>query len=595
MRRSSLGPCAATPTPPPFRPAAVELEKGARPLILSCLPFHHSLSLISPPKLCSIPKPLDCTQRRALLHPQRRRLNPSLDSYLDDRVKMPNKARAAQGSKDVAAPLSARGAQGRLRQLSSLAGFWTLPQELRQLILFTACGLPVLPRHIIVGRSFDCTTTMISLLRTAKTFYATIIPMLYAHVRLSRPSTLRAFQRTLSDRPSLGQLVRSLHIGADEPLPETWWPAREAGCGDPDHKVFWLNLGVIDGKGPAWKDSDSYEHELDDYDEEDAEADALDDAFEAAAHDLQVNVRVRNRDGMGGDIGSDEWHVRVLELQAAIEIYYLEMQRCDNRARAKKEKELKRKIEKKKSSASRISIRPRYPPLRVARSGSSPSGNFGKGDFAIKRSQILERMTSAGAPTDSFIHPVLFARSALSWSAVDYDDKVHSGNNDREWNSVEETVDAFSTSYFSSTSAVPGTTVSAASTTGAKIDLISNARLATATVSGILALARCVLSLTPRVRSLSLTGFFEHILVGERASCHQSLHTVSIGPPPVGWEVPLHFSNTALNTVKRLRVCGCMLEKKEAASICGDDGALPQLKKFVWSIRGKGDEGEVSE
>lgn len=104
---------------------------------------------------------------------------------------LPDQARGPQDKRNLAA-------SAKSNELDSLAGFWKLPNELQQRIVALACGPPTLHRHTVVARSTDCTTTMISLLRTARGFYAMTLPLLYAHVRLSRPSMLREFQSTLS-------------------------------------------------------------------------------------------------------------------------------------------------------------------------------------------------------------------------------------------------------------------------------------------------------------------------------------------------------------------------------------------------------------
>lgn len=65
-----------------------------------------------------------------------------------------------------------------------LAAFWKLPFELQYTIILAACGPPVLHRWTVVGRTTDCTSTMLALQRTSRMFYVMVTPLLYKYVRL---------------------------------------------------------------------------------------------------------------------------------------------------------------------------------------------------------------------------------------------------------------------------------------------------------------------------------------------------------------------------------------------------------------------------
>lgn len=97
------------------------------------------------------------------------------------------------------------------------------------------------------------------------------------------------------------------------------------------------------------------------------------------------------------------------------------------------------------------------------------------------------------------------------------------------------------------------------------------------------ALAARIVQLTPHTRSLSLTGIFQLILAGQGSVLPQGLHSLTIGPSPGGWTQPIVLTHSALNCVKKLRICNYPLGE-ELQSIAGHNGALQQLTDFQWSI-----------
>lgn len=123
-----------------------------------------------------------------------------------------------------------------------------LPVEIQARIIEFACRLPPLSlndiaatpetevptsqaaiRSSIPSRTLldlDFPTTL-SLALTSRTMYTHAVAVLWSHVRLNRPSQLRAFQGALSTRPYHGRFVKSLHIGPDdkdEYLELSWYP-----------------------------------------------------------------------------------------------------------------------------------------------------------------------------------------------------------------------------------------------------------------------------------------------------------------------------------------------------------------------------------
>lgn len=462
-----------------------------------------------------------------------------------------------------------------LRSLASLTSFWKLPYELRTRIIILACGPPVLPCNTPVGRSIDCTSTMLSLLRATRIFYPTVIPLLYAHVRLPRPSNLRSFQRTLGSRPLLGRLVRSLHVGEDQPLPEHWYPVRSSGCNVEHHSLFRLNLGSAEGTA-FWIRCQVHEHQLDHFDRDDPKDAALHAALQTLSQDLNINFRRRRYNFFAQSLSSDEWYIRLFQLQSALEIYLLELQR--------RAKEARTKARRKKSKVDRHSST-RYPSLSV---GIAPflrarSTNSDRDGLKVSRSQLLERMTSPGAPTDSFNHPFLFARSGLAWQAVGPDGEHHRGSSpiQRNEDEVEQVARTFGMPHVDmgqEAIQLEGS-IDVPESTADSVDLASPS---TATIGGHLSTARHIFALTTNVEKLSVTGFFERAVVGQLPPLHQGLQSLTLGPCPTGWSLPLHLAHPALKSIERLRICGRLSAGEETRILAGQSGALERLSEVQW-------------
>lgn len=66
--------------------------------------------------------------------------------------------------------------------------------------------------------------TIIKLCLVSHHLYRSLIGTLYARVCISRPSALLQLHRTLSSRPALGRLIRTMHVGPLEAAPDSWQP-----------------------------------------------------------------------------------------------------------------------------------------------------------------------------------------------------------------------------------------------------------------------------------------------------------------------------------------------------------------------------------
>lgn len=134
-----------------------------------------------------------------------------------------------------------------------LQGFWRLPSELQQNILFLACR----PGSSDSLLALDLTTTR-SLALVSRRLYPQIVMILYRSPKITTISALRSFQFALSSRPALGRLVKDLHIGPVDDLPRHWWPLSmdgDEGGHDTGLPEIWLStsLGENDeDKRPRW-------------------------------------------------------------------------------------------------------------------------------------------------------------------------------------------------------------------------------------------------------------------------------------------------------------------------------------------------------
>lgn len=425
------------------------------------------------------------------------------------------------------------------------------PQEIMQHILVEACGQPTTPRKTIVGKTDTCTNTLLKLCLVSKDMNEFAMTRLYAAVRLPKPSTLRAFQQTLSSWPFLGRLVKSLHVGADKPLGDDWWPIHIANGSS--GRVFRLNLDS-GSEGRQMADVRPYYDLKLDRNEDDEDSRAFHSALQAACRHLNVDSEAEFK-GFDSrqDIGSDAWHVRVLEAQAALELYHLH----------------------------HYSSRSAGQPLPELVLDGRPT-SLTQSVHRVTRQQIYARMTRSSAPTNSFLHPLLYARCGLDWLAVSGEGYVH-GPRRRPIHGSKDPSDVFAWPRISRRFDDP----SGAQDVHYPSDLSSALDPAippSATVSGNLALARSILALTPHVSSLSLTSLFEWSIVGERfAPALPALQSLTLGPSPE-WQLLLRYDHLALTGVKKLRICGGYLGIDELEHLTDNKGLPKTVREIQWSL-----------
>lgn len=184
--------------------------------------------------------------------------------------------------------------------------FWHLPREIRQCILTLACHHDRLRHDHDPGLSTDCSRTINALSLTSRALYADMMPLLYENVRLTRPSDLRIFAATLNTRPSLGQLVRRIHIGPVDEVERDWWPLQRDT--DLRYDLDQLRISRVDqlfekDDIPSWLPR-SHAFDLEVYEEQTCPHHrAASAAIEEASRLLDVDLSKRSRNPQGFRIG----------------------------------------------------------------------------------------------------------------------------------------------------------------------------------------------------------------------------------------------------------------------------------------------------
>lgn len=268
--------------------AGLDCLAGGRSLA-PCLPCHHS-------------------------HPPSQ--PPTASSSLPSTSIMPAAKRGAAGG-EPGKPAKQRKATQVATQAgpTSFEHFEKLPRELRTRIITLACCSPATDNAKSVSpiTSTDLSTSL-SIALVSREHYALAVPIIYAHVRLERPSRLQLLQRTLAARPALGRLITSLHIGPDDELPRWWWPIDKGTpparrslddilyCRD----ILFLRSGLRgrpedEALLPVWHKPDR-QWSLNRANN-DCRASAVFSATAAAARALDVALGNAGRDGFSGDIG----------------------------------------------------------------------------------------------------------------------------------------------------------------------------------------------------------------------------------------------------------------------------------------------------
>lgn len=485
-----------------------------------------------------------------------------------------------------------------------LEGFALLPHELRIVIFRLACRLP--PRSssapsstgsIATGLSphsalpgLDVATT-VSLARVCRSLYAQLTPLIWSHIWINRPSDLVSLQKAIAARPQLGRLIHSLHVGPDTELPDSFFPLDQTKHGRPiaygdvagsQEFVTWITTTLRGGnEAPLLPRgcSPTKRWTLDEPDF-DCQSLAVYQALIAAQRTVDVSFDYPGvAYSSNKKIGTVAWTQRLFDAHAAFELFLFKMrevEQVDEEYRKNHPGYVRpRSPDSRPGDHSKCSKYPRlviegFPPLPKTAKKEPPST---KPAFVVTRADILRHLARRGSITDRFDHPLLFARSGIETvNRASRNGQHRYPLAERHDLDPEDFPDLFSPSHGFG---VAGST----SLRSAEVldPLIAN----TATLGALLGHLRSVLSYTPYLANLSLTGFLERAVCGTRsvAPLLKELRSLSLGPPPLAWLRPMEFSHFYL--LEKLRICGILLRDDEAHSISQE---LMSLEEMQWRL-----------
>lgn len=267
----------------------------------------------------------------------------------------------------------------------------------------------------------------------------------------------------------------------------------------------------------------------------------------------------------------------MFEVQAALDLYLDAMQRCEEASPDYKGSWRSSVPERQAHPDTRIACREgtcgHYPsltlvgyPQRCQDAQQGPAST--QPPLVISRAQIVDHLARPGAETDRFDHIWLFLRSGADYR--DFDATTgragHDGKNDNDRLSVHVPIHLEAELEHLDTAALPNNVDLPLPGTGTILDLID--------------VARSVISLTPNVANLSLTGFLVQTVCGSVAPpALPKLTSLSLGPLPPHWCSALRLDHSSLTQVKNLRLAGMALLQKEVLPIAH---RFTRLEKMQW-------------
>lgn len=456
------------------------------------------------------------------------------------------------------------------------AGFSSLPSEIRTIIIAFACS-----RERTVDLDYK---TALSLALASRSMYALVTPILYRNVQLTRPSMLSDFLQAVSADPALGQLVRSLHVGPRQHLPDRWWPLGSF-LGEREPKIM-TSLEDVDLL-PQWccprrrwplkitKAASSREQ-------------AVLRAVNAAQRALGVDLVHPRHSPSGQDVGSLQWFIGVIEVGAALDLYLMEMRRLEDQARWPVPPWAGEWYSTHGPSDVGEPC-PNYPPLLITTASSVPSNKGPKSFFVLPYAKVLDHLATRGSPTDFFDHPLICARSQLKVLDFDWAGQAHGSrllfNDARRYrrHEADETVinqgrfnkafELASVAFPHRIDAVPFLDVST------PLDV---ALARTSTVGGLISMVRSLLTLTPTLDNLFLAGFAQQVAC-ELAAGPLPLRLLHLGPLTFRHEgsLDVSFKQARYPGMEKVFITGCDLYERKIASIVACAGS----KTVFWSMR----------
>lgn len=505
---------------------------------------------------------------------------------------------------------------------ASRNNFALLPDELQDFIVKLACSMPVTSSSSTTpatSRSSlspasstsasavasstapvgpDVSTTLI-LVRVSRSMYALVTPFIWNHVRINRPSQLVTFKKALCSRPHLGRLIKSLHVGPDDPLPPWYHPIIEHDPAyDSDSSVittdYYTDFRITSSLRGAlalallprgsWRE-EGYLLNFPAY--YDCRSAAISDALEALQAGLDVNLcSPRYTWKCRAHVTGAEWLMRMFEAQAALDLYLMAVRRIEDEEEKREFRLVPRFCDCRRRRC------PVYPALhlqwtsqlseqdRRPRLPHAPPINLDCPKLVITRSQLLQHLVRPRSITDRFDHPLLFARSGIE--LVNRGREHGSARMNCRYRTFEEGQQDPSRLL----RLAPDLDEYPRRLVPRPVDI--NARdpflPSTASMESILTIVRSIFPFTPLLANLFLTGFLESAICGSAAPSLRRLRHLSLGPPPPAWFSPLDLFQ--VNTVQSLRICGVELRSSEAIDIAH---CLKSLRHFQLSMAAEWD------
>lgn len=432
--------------------------------------------------------------------------------------------------------------------------FTSLPYELRQSIVLLACT-PSRPWHV----SIDVDLALNLMLAHSAT-YGPTAPLLYRNVRITKASQLVEFARALVAKPSLGAMVRGLHLGPDCLLPGDYWPLT-------NEKTIKSSLRGAESVPRWWQQwvalSPTYTSmRLDQVgDAMFPCAKAVWQAMEEAQVALGIDLQRPRLAPDGQTVAPTRGFMGVLEVQAALDLYLIELRRLEDQREA---------------SAARNGYGNSHvigPPLAIKLGAPTEAVDPApQGIFTLHHSALIEHLARRGAAMDHFEHPYRLLKSGLEVVRLD-DDGIGRPSNSfierlKGLNSDAAIEDFAQQHMLGPSPTALHSTLPASSTTG-----------------GILELARQVLAQAPQIEHLSLGSYFQLLLWRDGVGLPASLRSLCLGPLSEFHDMSLcpslQLQGDPFTGLEKLHISGHVGWERKVVLIAN----LPRLKEAVWDIK----------
>lgn len=224
---------------------------------------------------------------------------------------------------------------------------------------------------------------------------ATVTKLLYGQIRITRPSSLCQLHATLTRRPDLAALVTSVYLGPDAELVKHAWPIVMAKEQHGDWPELYIKNSLSGLRSeasllPLWCKPGA-KVRLSNPQSHDGKGKAIHEAMAAAMKALDVEPWRRRFSWSKAKIGLGQWTARLLLLQAALDLFLMQMRRVeDGQGRAAAQVEYPRfKILPQRSQTTN-------------RGEEQSQGSDKFREFVVTENQLWQHLQRVGGPGDHF-------------------------------------------------------------------------------------------------------------------------------------------------------------------------------------------------